>query len=152
MDIQNTKKIIASILQDKVTAEECRNALKELEALAQAEKDLTKTNASLTKERDTLQSEIATLKGKIIDAEDNARSIIVAAEAKGNSIIKAAEDTANAEKAKADKKLDETISKTKQHEALEKSRLEAAEAAKSKLDAINEELEKSTASFKRLVG
>lgn len=151
MDIQNTKKVITSILQDKVTAEDCRNALKELEALDQAEKDLTKTNAALSKERDTLQAENAKIKDKLKDADDKAIGIIQAAEVKANAILASVEDAVKDAQAKADKKLKETQGRIEAAEASEKYALEAARNAQAKLDAINAELEKSTAKFKALV-
>lgn len=96
------EKVINSILQDKVTAEDCRKALQEAKAMAQAVSDNQKVVEKLQSEQDSLRSENARLKAKL----DEAEKAIADKQAQADAEI--ANKLANADKAAA-----ELVSKAK---------------------------------------
>lgn len=145
MDINHTRKVINSILQDKVTAEDCRKALSELDALAQAQSDLGRVVAGLEKTRDGLKAEVLTLNGKVEAAQVKAADILAKAEADAKGAIAAAADNIEAMQSKADRKLRETndLVASMQGEALKAKQLQDENAAvKKALDEEKARLEK----------
>lgn len=152
MDINNTRKVINSILQDKVTAEDCRKALSELDAMVQAKSDLTGVNAVLEKTRDALKAEVAALNGKIQEAQAKAADILAEAEADAKGAIAAAADNIEAMQHKADAKLaamNERISNAETTAILKEA---TAREAQAKLDEITKELDAAKARLQKMIG
>ena len=146
------EKVINSLLQDKITAEDCRKALQELASMKQAQSDLGKVVDGLKNERETLLAETEKIKAKLTDADSQAAEIVLKAKAKADEMNVDAVKKADAlcEKAKAEyARLDEVV-KSKRVEA--DNAMDAAGKAKAKLDQINTELEAAKAKLQRMLG
>lgn len=152
MDINHTRKVINSILQDKVTAEDCRKALSELDALAQAQSDLGRVVAGLEKNRDSLKAEVLTLNGKVEAAQVKAADIIAKAEADAKGAIAAAADNIEAMQSKSDRKLMEVNDRISAAETKAIVAEGQAKEASQKLAAISAELEKAQDKLRKLLG
>lgn len=152
MDINHTRKVINSILQDKVTAEDCRKALSELDAMSQAQSDLTKVVSGLEKTRDGMKAEVSALAAKLEEAQVKAADIVAKAQEQATAAIEAAQDTIAVNQSKADKKLMETNDRISMAERKAIVAEGQAKEAADKLAAINAELDAAKARAQKLLG
>ena len=150
----NTAQAISELqkfLSFKRASEYAEDVLTKLQDAEAETKEQETKRDKLKEEVAKLSAEVGKAKTKISQADEKALGIIQTAEAKAHSILSAVDDAVKDAQAKADKKLKETLDRIEASEGVEKYALEAAKAAQSKLDAINAELDKSTAKFKALV-
>lgn len=150
--MNEVRKIIDAMLRDKITAEDCRKALDELDAMGQAKKDLGKEVEDLKKQITALTEDVLTASDRISIAQSEAAGIVKAAKDKADKLDYDTELLIKAEKDRAAKEL--AVIENKISEALEAKTVADSEAAASlaKLSAINKELEAAKERFKNLVG
>lgn len=132
--------------------EEADKALKELDGLNQAVKDVGKVVSGLEKTRDSLKEEVSALAAKLEEAQVKAADILSKAQAQATAAIEAAQDTIAVNQAKADKKLLETNDRISTAERKAIVAEGQAKEAADKLAAINAELDAAKARAQKLLG
>lgn len=89
------RKVVNSLLQDKISAEDCRKALNEIDSMGQAVKDLTKAIDGLRAEKAGLITENAKSLEAVADAKKEAEIITAEAKSLAEQEKKQAKATAN---------------------------------------------------------
>lgn len=151
-DITGLEQYIDSQLRDKKLLEGAKEIITSIKTAKHELKQANTNREKAVLEKESAVKELNVVLEKLKANKEKADKIISDAESKAVDILKVSDEASKAEKLKADSKLKTVLNRIGQHEALEKSRLEAAETAQIKLDAIMAELESATARFKKLVG
>lgn len=152
MDIANLKKIVNDGKQKHKAYEDADQALKELEALGQAEKDMKESVAALTKEAAALKAGNDKVKAEQDDLLNKAKDTLAKAQASADKIVLDAKTEGGRILAKANEDLEKIDKAIEVLRATEQAHRASEQKARDDLAKIEKALSEARAKAAAIAG